>query len=92
MNAKELKLALVSKGWTEDAYGHMKKVTSGVSEGQPIEIQLRVKFQKMSVRLERAHRFPHDNSVKWYKLSSCYLKDVKVREDGGIIIQRHVVK
>ena len=93
MDIKELKAALISKGWTEDRFGHLKHDFRG-PEGEVRTY--RVKVQKLSVRLERQYTIeasqysPAKND--WSKVDSAYLKDIKVREDGGIIIGRRVLK
>jgi hypothetical protein len=55
-----------------------------------------VKVQKISVRLERQFTIeasPYSPESKdWALVSNAYLKDIKVREDGGIIIGRKVLK
>jgi hypothetical protein len=92
MDIKELKAALITKGWTEDRWGNLKReveTPNGLSK-------YRVKVQKISVRLEReytveamAYAPAHKN---WALITSSYLKDIKVREDGAIIVGRKVLK
>jgi hypothetical protein len=98
MDIKELKAALVSKGWNEDSYGHHKRtflVDRGHGE-QPHEHVYRVKVQKLSVRLERQYEVAASEyspaKKEWFKVDGAYLKDIRVREDGGIIIGRKVIK
>lgn len=93
MDIKELKAALVAKGWTEDRFGHFKhdfRDSSGNIR------TYRVKVQKLSVRLERQYEIPaapYSPAHKdWSKIESCYLKDIKVRDDGGIVIGKRVLK
>lgn len=97
MDIKELKAALVAKGWTEDRFGHMKKEVLSVKQGdpQPGVVLFRVKVQKMSVRLERQYEIEADRyspaRKEWSNITSSYLKDIKIRPDGGIIIGRKVI-
>lgn len=97
MDIKELKAALTAKGWIEDAYGHMKRTIKVLqSEDGRDTATYRVKVQKLSVRLERQYTIeastysPAKN--EWAKVDGAYLKDIKVREDGGIIIGKKVLK
>jgi hypothetical protein len=92
VDIKELKAALATKGWTEDAYGHMKREVQTVN-GTTL---FRVKVQKISIRLERQYTIEamaYSPARKdWSLVESVYLKDVKLREDGGIILGRKVLK
>lgn len=90
MEIKELKAALVSKGWNEDAYGHHKKTVAVTINGEQTARLFRVKIQKLSVRLER--RTTVSDKSEWFKVTSCYLKDIKVREDGALIIGGKIIK
>lgn len=97
MDIKELKAALTSKGWSEDAYGHMKRTIKVLaSEDGKDTITYRVKVQKISVRLERQYEIEATQyspaSKNWANIVSCYLKDIKVREDGCIVIGNKVLK
>lgn len=97
MDIKELKSALVTKGWTEDRFGNLKKEVAGRdTDGTEVVRKYRVKVQKISVRLERQFTIeasPYSPETKdWALVSNAYLKDIKVREDGGIIIGRKVLK
>jgi hypothetical protein len=93
MDIKELKAALVSKGWSEDRFGNLKREVRVENETPRL---YRVKVQKISVRLERQFTIeasPYSPESKdWALVSNAYLKDIKVREDGGIIIGRKVLK
>jgi hypothetical protein len=97
MDIKELKAALASKGWSEDTYGHMKKEVK-YSDGSPDDKTrvYRVKVQKLSVRLERQFTIEATQyspaKKDWSKVDGAYLKDIKVREDGGIVIGKKVIK
>jgi hypothetical protein len=92
MDIKELKAALITKGWTEDRWGNLKRE---VSHEDGVRVY-RVKVQKISIRIERQYTIeasqysPAHND--WSLVTSSYLKDVKVREDGGIIVGRKVLK
>jgi hypothetical protein len=92
MDIKELKAALISKGWTEDRFGNLKREAQNPN-GTSL---YRVKVQKISIRLERQYtieKMAYSPERKdWALIESAYLKDVKVREDGGIIIGRRVLK
>jgi len=96
MDIKELKAALASKGWTEDAYGHMKKELKVQTAEKDDMRQYRVKIQKLSVRLERQYTIEATQyspaHKEWAKVDSCYLKDIKVREDGCIFIGKKGIK
>ena len=82
-DVSEIKTALKVVGYKEDRFGHMKKPTT-FSDGEKGE--LRVKFQKISVRLEAR------KTGLWHKRSSAYLKDVQITEFGGIIIGNKRIK
>jgi hypothetical protein len=97
MDIKELKAALVAKGWTEDRFGHLKREVK-YSDGSPDDkVRVyRVKVQKLSVRLERQYTIEASQyspaKTDWSKVDGAYLKDIKVREDGGIVIGKKVLK
>lgn len=76
----ELKEHLVTQGWEEDAYGHMK-----IRIGKRKNRQMRIKFQKTSIRVEvkpdldrEGNKWTHG----WIKRWGSYLKDVYITEDG----------
>lgn len=75
--AEVIKEALFAQGWAEDRYGHLH--LTGL-----IGSEYRVKFQAISVRLER--RIGKD----WVRIDSAYLKDVTIVE-GAVIIGRKML-
>lgn len=93
MDINELKTALASKGWSEDRFGHLKH-DFRTADGKVYTY--RVKVQKLSVRLERQYTIESSQyspaKTDWSKVDGAYLKDIKVREDGGIVIGRRVLK
>lgn len=97
MDIKELKAALVSKGWNEDAYGHHKRSLNVITEdGARVSRLYRVKIQKLSVRLERQYTVEASQyspaKTEWFKVDGAYLKDIKVLENGGLKIGRKILK
>jgi hypothetical protein len=97
MDIKELKAALTSKGWTEDRFGHLKRNLNVINgDGARVTRLYRVKVQKLSVRLERQFTIEASQyspaKTDWAKVDSAYLKDIKVREDGAIIIGKRILK
>lgn len=80
MNKEQLKNILSELGFKADRFGHMQKV---LKDG----IKLRVKFQAISVRYE----FKPIRGSQWFLRSSAYLKDVKVMDDGKLVIGRYAL-
>ena len=79
-----LREALTNLGYKQDRWGHMQKETV-FNRGNDDEKEgyLRVKFQVISVRLERKIK----GSDYWFKISSDYLANVKILDNGSIVIR-----
>jgi len=84
-NAKKEALiqALKVLGYKQDRWGHMQK-ESIFSRGTTIQVEgyLRVKFQAISVRLEMKIK----GSELWHRKSSDYLANVRILDNGSIVI------
>ena len=100
MKTKEIKAFLLKAGWKEDAYGHMKKCIMHApkpteEEPNPVahEVIHRIKFQKLSVRFEKQYTVPETPyaraSKAWFLRCSAYHKDIKLDNDGCLIIGRY---
>ena len=100
MKTEEIKAFLLAAGWKEDAYGHMKKGimhTPKLTEDEPNPVERevihRIKFQKLSVRFEKQYTIPETNftraSKAWSLRCSAYHKDIKLDNDGRLIIGRY---
>lgn len=76
---EEIQMTLYSWGWTRDKWGHMKKKT-----GKFGEVELRVKTQKTSLRLERGVR-DYKGHRQWVRRSSDYIKNIRIEPEGIVI-------
>jgi hypothetical protein len=75
--------ALTALGYKQDRWGHMQKETV-FNRGKDEEKEgfFRVKFQAISVRLEMKIK----GSDMWHKISSDYLVNVQILDNGSILI------
>jgi hypothetical protein len=76
MNRQELSEMLETLGWKRDAFGHYKKTGLAINAatGERTEVVRRVKFQAISVRLEKRVLICGTN--EWRPISHAYIKDV----------------
>lgn len=79
VSIEQIKEYFFKLGYTEDAYGNLKKTSSSGT-------QYRLKFQAISVRFEKGYKDSHDGSQKWIKIGGDYLRDVKFKDDGRLLI------
>lgn len=92
----ELVVALAACGWETDRFGNMQRELKMIIPDAPATKKWRIKFQATSVRFEVQTTFeaseysPARN--EWIRLDGAYLKDIKIREDGVVIIGRHDFK
>ncbi len=80
MLKQEIKNVLLAQGWREDRFGHLKH------QGQ--NYLYRVKFQAISIRLERRYTTPNGND--WAGIAHAYCKDVHLAMPDGNLIIGHV--
>lgn len=93
MKAQEIKDRLASCGWTEDRFGHMKKdlvVRDPVTKVESM-VEHRMKFQKISIRFERAVVM-EAGPKQWFMKVGVYLKDVKLDDTGALAIANYRFK
>lgn len=75
--------ALINLGYKQDRWGHMQKETvfnRGKTEEK--EGYLRIKFQAITVRLEMKIK----GTDYWHKKASDYFANIKIFDNGSIII------
>jgi hypothetical protein len=77
MTKDELKTWLISKGYTQDKYGHFQKVS-------PLQLDViyRYKIQDISVRFEK--QIDVCGKHEWMRISSGYLKKLSINRDNKI--------
>jgi hypothetical protein len=80
MEQSECKSLLLSAGWKEDQWGHMKnKSVNGE--------MFRVKFEKISLRVEKQHSMTH-GLKSWINIQSVYYSDTQTPNVIRSIIER----
>ena len=88
LSFNDVRAYLKPLGWEEDRYGNLKKPSKEPGR------TYRIKFQSISVRLEISVPIPATEYLKastsWVKFGGAYLKDIHYREDGRMVIGRHV--
>lgn len=98
MKAQEIKDRLVSCGWVEDRFGHMKKDLAVVDRVTKVQSMVphRMKFQKTSIRFERLvtmdANFYREASKTWFLRCSAYMKDIKLDDTGALAIGNYRFK
>ena len=90
-----LVVALAACGWETDRFGNMQREREMSIPDAPMRKQ-RIKFQATSVRFEVQLVFPSSEyspaRTEWLRLDGAYMKDIKIREDGVVIIGGHLFK
>jgi hypothetical protein len=76
MTKDELKTWLISRGYTEDTFGHFKNTIG--------EQTYRYKIQDISVRREVQYA-NSDGSHYWARLSTGYLKNLSINDKNQIV-------
>jgi len=61
-----------SRGWIEDRWGHLQKISSGT--------KYRFYISKISIR----HEYWLETLGEWHKLRSGYLKDLSITPEGKL--------
>jgi hypothetical protein len=74
----ELKTWLISRGFTEDKFGHFQKHS-------PLQINViyRYKIQDISVRFEK--QIEVCGKHEWLKIKSGYLKNLSINEETHLV-------
>lgn len=92
----QLVVALAACGWETDRFGNMQRERKMSLLHDGSVRKQRIKFQATSVRFEVQQVFPADSyspeRKEWLRLDGAYLKDIKIRLDGVVIIGRHFFK
>jgi len=92
MKLQEFIERMQERGWVLDRFGHLKKHIPRSIGDKDDTIEHRIKIQKISVRLERRPFLEITGEKRWYLMSSCYIKDITMTEDGGIVIGRVTIR
>lgn len=72
-----------AKGWQEDKFGHLQKVSSNDS------VKMRFKLSSISVRYERQIHFNATEysrvANEWIRLGSAYFKDLSISDNDKLV-------